>query len=89
MLEIIDEAADWGVVFFGLTGGEPTIFKGWLEVVERVLERGMVPSLDVSLQSPNVSPRLAWKKSPNLIKNVSCLTKTVRNHPKVVEMHEN
>ncbi|WP_026379725.1 radical SAM/SPASM domain-containing protein [Afifella pfennigii] len=41
--ELIEEAADWGVVFLGLTGGEPTIFKGWLELLEHGLERGMIP----------------------------------------------
>uniref|UniRef100_UPI00111C0FAF radical SAM protein n=1 Tax=Ensifer aridi TaxID=1708715 RepID=UPI00111C0FAF len=42
-LELLDEAADWGVVFAGFTGGEPTIFNGWLELLERTLTRGMIP----------------------------------------------
>ncbi|WP_081159903.1 radical SAM/SPASM domain-containing protein [Ensifer aridi] len=42
-LELLDEAADWGVVFAGFTGGEPTIFDGWLELLERTLTRGMIP----------------------------------------------
>ncbi len=62
-MDMLDEAADWGVVFFGLTGGEPTIFKGWLEVVERGLQRGMMPSMTsngtVIGQSPEIARRLA------------------------------
>ncbi|PVX28753.1 radical SAM/SPASM domain-containing protein [Sphingomonas pokkalii] len=43
--DLVDEAADWGVVFLGLTGGEPTIFRGWLELIERGLSRGMIPTM--------------------------------------------
>lgn len=42
-LTLADEAADMGVIFFGLTGGEPTLFKGWIDLVDRILAHGMVP----------------------------------------------
>jgi len=62
-MEIVEEAADWGVVFLGLTGGEPTIFKGWLEVIERGLERGMIPTMTsngtVIGTDPDIARRLA------------------------------
>ncbi|AJC82178.1 radical SAM/SPASM domain-containing protein (plasmid) [Rhizobium etli bv. phaseoli str. IE4803] len=62
-LELVDEAADWGVVFLGLTGGEPTMFKGWLTMLERVLKRGMIPILTsngtVIGTDPSIALRLA------------------------------
>ncbi|WP_269585593.1 radical SAM/SPASM domain-containing protein [Roseibium sp. Sym1] len=62
-LGLVDEAADWGVVFLGLTGGEPTIFKGWLELIERGLSRGMIPTMTsngtVIGTSPEYAQRLA------------------------------
>jgi radical SAM protein with 4Fe4S-binding SPASM domain len=62
-LAVVDEAADWGVVFLGLTGGEPTIFKGWLELIERGLQRGMIPTITsngtVIGTDPDIARRLA------------------------------
>lgn len=61
--ELVDEAADWGIVFLGLTGGEPTIFKGWLELIERGLRRGMIPTMTsngtVIGTDPEIAQRLA------------------------------
>jgi len=42
-LELVEQAADWGVAYLGMTGGEPTLFPGWLTILERILRRGMVP----------------------------------------------
>jgi radical SAM protein with 4Fe4S-binding SPASM domain len=62
-LDLVDEAADWGVVYLGLTGGEPTIFKGWLELIERGLARGMIPTMTsngtVIGSDPDIARRLA------------------------------
>jgi len=44
-LELVREAADWGVTFFGITGGEPTLFKGWMTVLEQIISQGMSPLL--------------------------------------------
>lgn len=61
--ELVEEAADWGVVFLGLTGGEPTIFKGWLELIETGLKRGMIPTMTsngtVIGGDPEIARRLA------------------------------
>lgn len=96
-LDLIDEAADWGVVFFGLTGGEPTIFKGWLEVVERGLERGMVPSMTsngtVIGQSPEIAQRLAAAGMEEITISFDALTAAVHDEvtqskghlPKVID----
>lgn len=60
--DLLDEAADWGIVFVGFTGGEPTLFDGWLELVERTLMLGMVPVLTsngvVIGTDPNIPLRL-------------------------------
>ena len=62
-IDVVEEAADWGVIFFGLTGGEPTIFKGWMDVLERGLDRGMIPTLtsngSVVGGNPEIPRRLA------------------------------
>ncbi|QND61896.1 radical SAM/SPASM domain-containing protein [Mesorhizobium huakuii] len=62
-LELLGEAADWGVVFVGLTGGEPTLFDGWLQVVERTLTLGMIPAMTsngtVIGTCPDIALRLA------------------------------
>jgi len=62
-IDLIDEAADWGVIFLGLTGGEPTIFRGWLELIERGLQRGMIPTMTsngtVIGTDPDIARRLA------------------------------
>ncbi len=42
-LDLVDEAADWGVAYAGMTGGEPTLFPGWLNLLERILSHGMGP----------------------------------------------
>ena len=41
--ELVDEAARMGIVFFGMTGGEPTLFEGWLQLVRRAVTSGLVP----------------------------------------------
>ncbi len=41
--ELIREAASWGVAYFGLTGGEPTIYPGWESLIEDILRYGMSP----------------------------------------------
>lgn len=42
-LKLIREAAEWGVVYAGLTGGEPTLFNGWMVLLEEILYLGMNP----------------------------------------------
>jgi radical SAM protein with 4Fe4S-binding SPASM domain len=42
-LSLVEEAADLGVIFMGITGGEPTAFKGWMDVVLKTLELNMIP----------------------------------------------
>lgn len=60
-LDLVDEAADWGVVFLGLTGGEPTIFKGWLELIERGLARGMIPTMTSNGTVIGTDPQIALR----------------------------
>lgn len=61
-MNIIEESAEWGVVFFGLTGGEPTLFEGWEALVEAICARGMTPvftSNGVTIGSdPSIASRL-------------------------------
>ncbi len=42
-LDLVDEAATWGVVYLGITGGEPTIYPGWINLLKKVIEHGMTP----------------------------------------------
>jgi radical SAM protein with 4Fe4S-binding SPASM domain len=42
-LNLLDQAAAMQAVYFGLTGGEPTLFDGWESLVAGVLERDMIP----------------------------------------------
>lgn len=42
-LMLIREAAELGVVYVGLTGGEPTLFNGWTILLEEILKLGMIP----------------------------------------------
>jgi len=42
-ISIVREAADCGVIFVGMSGGEPTLFKGWMKILEAILSLGMVP----------------------------------------------
>lgn len=44
-LELAQEAAEWGVAYMGMTGGEPTLFKGWITLLERILSLGLSPIL--------------------------------------------
>ncbi|MDQ0324945.1 radical SAM protein with 4Fe4S-binding SPASM domain [Rhodopseudomonas julia] len=60
-LKVVDEAADWGVVFLGLTGGEPTLFKGWLEVIEHGLRLGMIPTITSNGTVIGSDPRIAQR----------------------------
>ena len=41
---IIDDAADCGVLHFKLTGGEPMMHRGFMDVVEYIYEKGMAVS---------------------------------------------
>lgn len=40
---LIHEAADWGMAHVGLTGGEPTLFDGWISLLEEILKLGLNP----------------------------------------------
>jgi radical SAM protein with 4Fe4S-binding SPASM domain len=42
-LMLIREAAELGVAYAGLTGGEPTLFNGWTILLEEILRLGMIP----------------------------------------------
>lgn len=42
-LMLIREAAEWGVAYVGLTGGEPTLFDGWMILLEEILSLRMNP----------------------------------------------
>jgi radical SAM protein with 4Fe4S-binding SPASM domain len=42
-LSLVDEAAKIGVIYVAITGGEPTLFKGWLDVALKILELKMIP----------------------------------------------
>jgi radical SAM protein with 4Fe4S-binding SPASM domain len=42
-LDLIEEAADWGVVYVGITGGEPTIYPGWINLLKSVIRHDMTP----------------------------------------------
>jgi radical SAM protein with 4Fe4S-binding SPASM domain len=42
-LRLIREASEWGVAYAGLSGGEPTIFNGWMTLLEDIIRRGMNP----------------------------------------------
>jgi radical SAM protein with 4Fe4S-binding SPASM domain len=44
-LLLAEEASQWGVAYFGLTGGEPTLFPNWLELLEVAIAGGMTPVL--------------------------------------------
>jgi radical SAM protein with 4Fe4S-binding SPASM domain len=44
-LMLIREAAEWGVVYVSLTGGEPTLFDGWMILLEEILSLGMNPAI--------------------------------------------
>jgi radical SAM protein with 4Fe4S-binding SPASM domain len=62
-IELIEESAEWGVVYVGLTGGEPTLFPGWLRLIERIIALGMTPLLTtngaVIGRSPEIAQHLA------------------------------
>jgi radical SAM protein with 4Fe4S-binding SPASM domain len=62
-LSLAEEASTWGVVYFGITGGEPTLFPGWLTLVEKVLSCGMTPVMTsngaVIGSSPSIARRLS------------------------------
>lgn len=61
-LALVDEAADWGIVYFGMTGGEPTLFKGWMTLLEYVLSHDLSPVLTsngtVIGRDPSIAQRL-------------------------------
>ncbi|MCR4871137.1 MAG: radical SAM protein [Atopobiaceae bacterium] len=40
-LEIVDQIADCGIMRISLTGGEPLIRRDFMQIVDRILERGM------------------------------------------------
>ena len=40
-LNIVDQIADCGVPFVSLTGGEPLVRRDFMQIVDRILERGM------------------------------------------------
>ena len=42
-LRLIREAADWGVAYVGLTGGEPTLYDGWMVLLEEIIRLKMNP----------------------------------------------
>ena len=44
-LDLVAEAADWGVSYVGITGGEPTLFQGWMNLIEQVISCHMVPGM--------------------------------------------
>ncbi|HWQ46657.1 MAG TPA: radical SAM protein, partial [Longilinea sp.] len=62
-LEIIDEAAAWGVVYVGITGGEPTIYPGWINLIKKVTENGMTPIFTTNGKVIGMQPELAGKLS--------------------------
>ncbi|WP_105375047.1 radical SAM/SPASM domain-containing protein [Neorhizobium huautlense] len=88
-LELVDEAADWGVVFLGLTGGEPTMFRGWLELLERVLKLGMIPTITsngtVIGTDPSIARRLAAAGMQEM--TISLDASTPRLHDEVTRSH--
>ncbi len=43
VLALLEEAADLGTIYVAITGGEPTLFKGWMDVVLKTLELNMIP----------------------------------------------
>lgn len=45
VLSLLEEAAELGTIFVLITGGEPTLFKGWMDVVLKILELKMIPVL--------------------------------------------
>lgn len=45
VLSLLEEAAEIGTIFVLITGGEPTLFKGWMDVVLKTLELNMIPVL--------------------------------------------
>jgi radical SAM protein with 4Fe4S-binding SPASM domain len=48
VLKTLDEARDMGVMTVFLSGGEPTIYPGIADVVDRILQNGMVPSISTN-----------------------------------------
>lgn len=45
VLSLLEEAAELGTIFVLITGGEPTLFKGWMDVILKILELNMIPVL--------------------------------------------
>ena len=60
VLDVIRQAADLGVIYFDITGGEPLVRKDILQLVESVRDRGMIPSLftNCTLVTPKVARAL-------------------------------
>ncbi len=42
-LALVDEASKLGMIYFGITGGEPTLFEGWLTIIKYIIEKEMIP----------------------------------------------
>ncbi|UIE38409.1 radical SAM protein [Leptodesmis sichuanensis] len=45
VLSLLEEAAEFGTIFVLITGGEPALFKGWMDVILKILELNMIPVL--------------------------------------------
>jgi radical SAM protein with 4Fe4S-binding SPASM domain len=45
VLSLLEEASEFGTIFVLITGGEPTLFKGWMDVILKILELNMIPVL--------------------------------------------
>lgn len=60
-LTLIDEAAENDLIHFGLTGGEPTLFSGWITLVQCIIEHDMVPNITTNGSIIGTSPLIARK----------------------------
>lgn len=58
-LTLIREAAEWGVAYIGLSGGEPTLFDGWVILLEEILSLGMNPVITTNGVIIGNSPDIA------------------------------
>jgi radical SAM protein with 4Fe4S-binding SPASM domain len=60
-LSLVDEAAENNLIHFGLTGGEPTLFKGWIDLIRSIVGHGMIPNITSNGTVIGTDPQIARK----------------------------
>lgn len=62
-LSLVEQASELGMIHFGLTGGEPTLFKEWIALIESVIQHDMLPTFTSNGVIIGSNPTIAEKLS--------------------------